>query len=262
MRSCAVAVMALLMLVVITALGALVGVILSDLPATDAPVIRPQPIATWPYLPAEPSATAMAQPNRADPVPIDTAPEPETPTVEPVKVSAVALISTGPQFLPVVLAAPAVALVAAEVEPTSSPTPVMPTSVPTDTPTPTETATGTPEPSPTGTPTALPTATPTSTSEPTATPTETPVPVLVAPERATPIEVAPGPVASCPSGCTVQPDPSCDIIGNVNLQRDTKIYHTTGSRYYDRAKFNPAKGDLWFCTTAEAEAAGFRAPKQ
>lgn len=239
MRSCVVAVMALLMLVSITALGALFGLVLGDWPVTDAPACRPEipmPIATWPYLPAEPSATA-----------IDTVPEPETPTVAPIKsVSIIALAAGGPQFLPVVLAVPAVPLVAAEVEPAPGPTPVMPTPAPTATPTPVPTATGAPEPTPTETATVVPTSTP----APTETPTETPVPVPIVP------------VASCPNGCTVQPDPSCDIIGNVNLQRDTRIYHTTASRYYDSAEFDPEKGDLWFCTTAEAEAAGFRAPEQ
>lgn len=169
-RSCVVAVMALLMLVIITALGVLFGLILGHWPATDAPADRPEismPIATWPYMPA-----------------IDTAVATETPTVEPTEtISVIAPASTGSQFLPVVLAVPAVPLVAAEVEPASSPTPVMPTPAPTDTPTPAPTATGTP--------TALPTATPA--------PTETPIPVPVVPERAAPIEVAPGPVCDCSS---------------------------------------------------------------
>lgn len=45
----------------------------------------------------------------------------------------------------------------------------------------------------------------------------------------------------------------CDIKGSVN-----GIYHTPGSRYYNQTK-NVAQ---WFCSTAEAENAGYRAPKQ
>jgi micrococcal nuclease len=49
--------------------------------------------------------------------------------------------------------------------------------------------------------------------------------------------------------------PSPDIKGNLN-SRGEKIYHVPGSRYYDRTI-----AEVWFCTEEEAEAAGFRAPK-
>jgi len=49
--------------------------------------------------------------------------------------------------------------------------------------------------------------------------------------------------------------PSPDIKGNIN-SRGEKIYHVPGSRYYDRTI-----PEVWFCTVEEAEAAGFRAPK-
>lgn len=49
--------------------------------------------------------------------------------------------------------------------------------------------------------------------------------------------------------------PSPDIKGNIN-SRGEKIYHVPGSRYYDRTI-----AEVWFCTAEEAEAAGFRAPK-
>src|SRR5690625_4637140 len=45
----------------------------------------------------------------------------------------------------------------------------------------------------------------------------------------------------------------CDIKGSVN-----GIYHVPGSTYYSRTK-NVAQ---WFCSTEEAENAGYRAPKQ
>lgn len=69
--------------------------------------------------------------------------------------------------------------------------------------------------------------------------------------------------AGCPQGCVSQPDPSCSIKGNVNTRRDTKIYHVEGeSSSYARVNMREGEGDLWFCTRAEAEANGFRAPRQ
>ena len=69
--------------------------------------------------------------------------------------------------------------------------------------------------------------------------------------------------AGCPQGCVSQPDPSCSIKGNVNTRRDTKIYHVEGeSASYARVNMREGEGDLWFCTRAEAEANGFRAPRQ
>ncbi len=67
--------------------------------------------------------------------------------------------------------------------------------------------------------------------------------------------------AGCPQGCVSQPGPSCSIKGNVNTSRDTKIYHVDGeSSSYARVNMKEGEGDLWFCTRAEAEANGFRAP--
>ncbi|WP_297633547.1 SH3 domain-containing protein [Caldilinea sp.] len=65
---------------------------------------------------------------------------------------------------------------------------------------------------------------------------------------------------TCIGGCATPPDPSCAIKGNVN-SRGEKIYHMPGWRDYDRTDIKPEEGDVWFCTAAEAEAAGFRAPR-
>lgn len=64
----------------------------------------------------------------------------------------------------------------------------------------------------------------------------------------------------CTGGCSVAPDPSCSIKGNVNSRKD-KIYHTKSSRSYDRTNVRPEEGDRWFCTEQEASDAGFRAPR-
>lgn len=102
------------------------------------------------------------------------------------------------------------------------------------------------------------------------TPTATTV-VPTAPLAATPIATQPPAQSNtgdneggakpfqCTGGCSVAPDPSCAIKGNVNSKKD-KIYHMPGWRDYDRTNVKPNEGDRWFCTEEEAVAAGFRAP--
>ncbi|MEZ4642375.1 MAG: SH3 domain-containing protein [Chloroflexota bacterium] len=62
----------------------------------------------------------------------------------------------------------------------------------------------------------------------------------------------------CVGGCATAPDPSCAIKGNVNSSGE-KIYHVPGGSFYNRTDIKPEEGDRWFCTSAEAQAAGFRA---
>ena len=50
-----------------------------------------------------------------------------------------------------------------------------------------------------------------------------------------------------------------NIKGNVNSSGE-KIYHCPRWRDYDRIEMIESEGDRWFCTEAEAKAAGFRAP--
>lgn len=53
-------------------------------------------------------------------------------------------------------------------------------------------------------------------------------------------------------------DPTCLIKGNISSAG--KIYHVPGSAFYDRTDVDESKGERWFCTVEEAEAAGWRAP--
>ncbi|MBQ2261141.1 MAG: thermonuclease family protein [Loktanella sp.] len=55
------------------------------------------------------------------------------------------------------------------------------------------------------------------------------------------------------------PDPACNIKGNIS--NNGRIYHRPGNRDYDRTVINTAQGERWFCSTAEAEAAGWRAAR-
>lgn len=75
---------------------------------------------------------------------------------------------------------------------------------------------------------------------------------------AAPAQGAPNPQAfQCVGGCAVAPDPSCSIKGNVNSSGE-RIYHVPGGQFYSRTDIKPEEGDRWFCTSAEAQAAGFR----
>lgn len=50
----------------------------------------------------------------------------------------------------------------------------------------------------------------------------------------------------------------CPIKGNIS--RRGRIYHAPWSPWYTRTKINLARGERWFCSEAEAIAAGWRAP--
>ena len=53
----------------------------------------------------------------------------------------------------------------------------------------------------------------------------------------------------------------CNLKGNVSA-KGRKIFHSPGQADYDRTRINTGKGERWFCTAAEAEAAGWRAAKR
>ena len=53
-----------------------------------------------------------------------------------------------------------------------------------------------------------------------------------------------------------QPANQCLIKGNIS--RSGRIYHIPGGQYYERTKITTSKGERWFCTEAEARAAGWR----
>lgn len=111
--------------------------------------------------------------------------------------------------------------------------------------------------------TTLPTPPPTRTAptpRPAAKPTALPVRQAPAVPAATAAPAAPAATSLCPDGCTTQPNASCSIKGNVNSHGE-RIYHTTASRSYNVTKVKPEEGDRWFCTEAEAQSAGFRAPR-
>lgn len=55
----------------------------------------------------------------------------------------------------------------------------------------------------------------------------------------------------------IAPSPDCTIKGNVNTSGEC-IYHRPTSRWYAKIKMNINRGERWFCSVDEAEAAGCR----
>jgi hypothetical protein len=53
-------------------------------------------------------------------------------------------------------------------------------------------------------------------------------------------------------------DSDCVIKGNINRYGGERIYHMPGDTYYGLTIVNLAAGERWFCSEAEARAAGWR----
>ena len=53
----------------------------------------------------------------------------------------------------------------------------------------------------------------------------------------------------------------CTIKGNISSSGE-RIYHVPGAQHYDRTKISPQNGERWFCTEADAIAAGWRKAKR
>jgi len=88
-------------------------------------------------------------------------------------------------------------------------------------------------------------------SPPTSRPTLAPVPIPVLTPTSTPpptVRPTPTPIHS----------PQCLIKGNISFRTGEKIYHVPGGEFYDETVINASKGERWFCTEAEARAAGWR----
>lgn len=50
---------------------------------------------------------------------------------------------------------------------------------------------------------------------------------------------------------------SCSIKGNISNSGE-RIYHVQTGEFYDVTRIDRLKGELWFCSEAEARAAGWR----
>ena len=52
----------------------------------------------------------------------------------------------------------------------------------------------------------------------------------------------------------------CRIKGNIS--DNGRIYHVPGQKYYAQTRINTNRGERWFCSAAEAEAAGWRRSRE
>ena len=67
-------------------------------------------------------------------------------------------------------------------------------------------------------------------------------------------------IAALPATAQSPPDSRCVIKGNVNAKGE-RIYHPPGWRYYGATVIDPRRGERWFCSEREAQAAGWRRTK-
>jgi hypothetical protein len=56
---------------------------------------------------------------------------------------------------------------------------------------------------------------------------------------------------------TASPSNSCDIKGNIS-NRGERIYHVPGGKFYGATIVDARRGERWFCSEQEAQAAGWR----
>jgi endonuclease YncB( thermonuclease family) len=64
-----------------------------------------------------------------------------------------------------------------------------------------------------------------------------------------------------PASSQAAPVTGCVIKGNLNREGEC-IYHVPGGRFYARTRIDESKGERWYCTAQEAEAAGCRRSSQ
>lgn len=60
------------------------------------------------------------------------------------------------------------------------------------------------------------------------------------------------------SALSVNASKQCDIKGNVSIDTGERIYHVRGQKHYEQTRIRPEYGEEWFCSEAEARAAGWR----
>lgn len=67
-------------------------------------------------------------------------------------------------------------------------------------------------------------------------------------------------VIPAPGACEYSGTDEAVIKGNISAEGE-RIYHVPGQQYYEQTVVNEANGERWFCTEAEAVAAGWRKSK-
>ncbi|MBE9108735.1 hypothetical protein IQ273_04805 [Nodosilinea sp. LEGE 07298] len=92
---------------------------------------------------------------------------------------------------------------------------------------------------------------------PTAQPTTTPPPSP--PATSSPPSPTTQPTATTsPSPIETIAESTCVVKGNISISSGNKLYHVPGMEDYEGTEIHLDKGERWFCTEAEAIAAGWR----
>ncbi|MDF3216289.1 hypothetical protein EN962_24415 [Mesorhizobium sp. M7A.F.Ca.CA.001.09.2.1] len=65
-------------------------------------------------------------------------------------------------------------------------------------------------------------------------------------------------IDASPSASLLSTGAGCNIKGNVSIDTGEHIFHVPGQKYYSRTRIRPEFGERWFCSEAEAMAAGWR----
>ena len=220
--------------------------------SADSEKESPTPVAAAPAIPFGPTA-----------LPVFTS-TPEATSTSPT--NAVVSLQSKPSETPVRMASRA-----GEFTPTATPA-GMPTSVvvpalpvtPTSTTVPAATPTTSPTPTATGTSSQTATSTATVLPLPTYTATATVMPTFTATATSTSTPFATVTPTHTPTYApthTAVPE-HCRIKGNINVESGERVYHTPDSPWYERTEIDTEAGERWFCTEREAQAAGWRAPRQ
>lgn len=72
----------------------------------------------------------------------------------------------------------------------------------------------------------------------------------------------PTPSGTVPGACDYSSTSEPRIKGNISYRTGEKIYHVPGGDYYEETVIDESSGERWFCTEAEAVAAGWRKSKR
>jgi hypothetical protein len=83
-----------------------------------------------------------------------------------------------------------------------------------------------------------------------------------APPTATPLPGTPTATPTPAPTVAATATPECIIKGNISYNTGERIYHVPSGAYYDATVINTGYGERWFCSEAEAQAAGWRKSKR
>ncbi|MEO5835033.1 MAG: HNH endonuclease family protein [Nakamurella sp.] len=89
-------------------------------------------------------------------------------------------------------------------------------------------------------------------------------PLLVAGAGVAPVVTTTAAAETVPSSVDITGGAAdgCDVKGNISTNSGEKIYHVPGGENYEATVITESRGERWFCSAAEAEAAGWRAAQR